>query len=74
MILVCTDFQKFQLVTIFDLQTHIAQLFINLRIENRATIFRRKHKVVKQYRNVMALMNIFAHANILRRKRRGIEP
>ncbi len=30
--------------------------------------------MIKQYRYIMALMNIFAHANILRSKLRGINP
>jgi hypothetical protein len=30
--------------------------------------------MVDEYRNIMAFVDIFAHINILRRKRRGIQP
>ena len=30
--------------------------------------------MVDEYRDIMAFMDIFAHINILRRKRRGIQP
>jgi hypothetical protein len=30
--------------------------------------------MIKQNRNIMPFMNVFAHANVIRRKRRGIKP
>jgi len=45
-----------------------------MRIKNGTTIFRRKNKMVKQNRYIMALMNIFAHPSSLRPKGRGIKP
>jgi len=29
--------------------------------------------MIKQNRNIMPFMNVFAHANVIRRKRRGIK-
>ena len=34
----------------------------------------RKYQVVEKYRNVTAFVDIFAHINMLRRNRRGIQP
>jgi len=38
------------------------------------TEFSRKYQMVYEYRNIMTFVDIFAHIDILRRKRRGIQP
>ena len=74
MIFICSDLQKFQLVTILQFKTYISKCLIYCLIEHSATIFRWKYQVIKQCCYVMSLMYIFAHANILRPKDRGIKP
>ncbi len=68
------NLQKLYLISLFYLQTHISQCLIHTSVYYRSSIFRRKHQVVYQYRDIVAPMKIFAHTSILRRKRRGIVP
>ena len=74
MVLVGTNLQKLHLIPICNLKTDLLQYLVHLWIENRSPIFRRKHQVIQQYRDVVALVNVLAHEPILRRKRRGIGP
>ena len=74
MILIRTDLHELQLVTPFEIQTDIPQHPVHSLFKYSAAIFRRKHQMIKQHRYIMALMYIFAHANILRSKGRGINP
>jgi len=74
MVLVRANLQKLHLIPICDLKTDLLQYFVYVGIDNRSPIFRRKHQVIQQYRNIVALMNVLAHEPILRRKRRGIGP
>ena len=73
-ILIRTDFQEFHLVTPLDAQARLLQRLVDLLIENDPAILRRKNQVIQQNRDIVALMDIFAHWSILRRKRRGIGP
>ena len=74
MILIRSNFQKFHLISLFDIQTHFLQHPINLTIKHRSPVLGWKHQMVDQYRYIMTLMYILTHIEILRRKRRGIEP
>ena len=74
MILICTDLQEFQLVSLLYVQTNFLHNLVHMIIKNCTPIFGREYQMVYQYRYVMALMYIFAHIGILRRKRRGIQP
>jgi len=67
-------FQSPEILAGNDLQTHTTYCFINIPINYRTPILRRKHQMIKQNRNIMPFMNVFAHANVVRRKRRGIKP
>jgi len=74
MVFVGTNLQKFHLIPISDRKTDLLQYFVDVWIENRSPIFRRKHQVIQQDRDIVALLNVLAHGPILRRKRRGIRP
>ena len=74
MILVRSNLQEFYLISIFDLYTHLFHHCINVLVEYDTSVFCGKNQMVYQYRNIMALMNVFAHITTLRRKRRGIQP
>jgi len=69
-ILIRANLQKLYLVSLLYLQTNIPHYLIHSFIKHSPAIFRRKH----QYRYIMALMNILAHASTLRPKGRGINP
>jgi hypothetical protein len=43
-------------------------------IKHCTPVLRWKHHVVQQHRDIMALMNVLAHASTLRPKGRGINP
>lgn len=73
-VFICTYFQKLQLVTLFYFETRLFYFLINHIIEHHTTVFCWKYQMIQQYRYIMALMYVLAHMNILRRKRRGIEP
>ena len=73
-ILVRPDLQKFHLVSILYLYAYFFHHRIHVLIKYRTSVLRRKDQMVYQYRDIMALMYIFAHIGTLRRKRRGIQP
>lgn len=58
MILIRANLQKFQLVTLLDIETNILQYFIDYCIKDRSSILGRKNQVIQQNRNIMPLMNI----------------
>ena len=60
MILVCAYFKKMNLISLLYLQTNIFQCLINCFSEHNSTVFRRTHKMVQQYRNIMRFMYVFA--------------
>ena len=74
MILIRTNFQKLNLIPFLYIQTNFFQNFIHVVIKYSASIFCWKNQMVKQHRNIMALVYVFAHTHVLRRKRRGIQP
>jgi hypothetical protein len=73
-ILIRANLQKLYLVSLLYLQTNIPHYLIHSFIKHSPAIFRRKHHMIQQYRYIMALMNILAHASTLRPKGRGINP
>ena len=72
LILICTNLQEFQLVSLLYVQTDFLHNLVHMIIKNCTPIFGREYQMVYQYRYIMALMYVFAHIAILRRKRRGI--
>ena len=74
MILICTDLQEFQLVSLLYVQTDFLHNLVHMIIEYCTPIFGWKYQMVYQYRYIVTLMYVFAHIAILRRKRRGIQP
>ena len=74
MIFICTNFQEFQLVSFFYVQTDFLHNLVRMIIEYCTPLFGRKYQMVYQYHYIMILMYVFAHIAILRRKRRGIQP
>ena len=73
-ILIRTDLKKFYLVPFLNLYADILHRLIDIPVKNRTSVLRREYQVIDEYGNVMAFMYIIAHASILRRKRRGIQP
>ncbi len=74
MIRVSTYFQKFHLVSFLNLYTHFFHYFFHVLIKDSTSVLRRKNELVYEYCNIMASMYVFAHINILHRKRWGIQP
>src|ERR1039457_4192660 len=73
-ILVRAYLQKLHLVALRNFQAHFFQHFINAVVEHCSSVFCQKYQVVHQHRYVVAFVDIFAHPQSLRRKRRGIRP
>lgn len=74
MIVICANFQEFHLITLLNLYAHLLHHFIYILIKYCPSVLCGKHQMIDKHRNGMALMNIFAHLHIVRRKRRGIQP
>ena len=74
MIPICTNLQKFHLITLLNIQTNFLQNTIDMIIKHCTSILSRKCQMIYQYRYVVTLMDVLAHICILRRKRRGIQP
>ncbi len=71
-ILIGADFQKLDLVSPLDGQTHFFDHLVYLRIDHRSPVLRRKDQVIEQDRDVMAFMEIDTHpANLLHPASRG---
>ena len=73
-VLIHSYLQKSYLVSLLNLQTYIANYPIHRLIKHYTPVLCRKHQVVQQNRNFMALVNVLAHARTLRPKGRGIYP
>src|SRR3954462_14930825 len=74
MVPVGADLQELELIASLDPQTDVSQCLVNRRIEHRSSVFGRKHQGVEQNRDVVALADVEAHPQDLRRKRRGMSP
>src|SRR3954451_13718467 len=74
MVPVGANLQDLELIASLDPQTDVPQSLVNRRIEHRSSVLGRKHQMVKQNRDVMALVDVKAHPRDLRRKRRGMHP
>ncbi len=74
MVFVRPYLQKLHLVALLNFQTYLFQNLINLAVKQCSSILCRKYQVVHQHPYVVTLMDIFAHPQSLRRKRRGIQP
>jgi len=74
MVLIRAYLQKLQLVALLNFYAHVFHCFINAWVKYRTSVFGRKYQMVYEYRNIMTFVDIFAHIDILRRKRRGIQP
>lgn len=74
MILVRPYLQKLHLIALLNFQTYLFQNLINPAVEHGSSTLRRKYQVVHQHRYLVTIMDIFAHQQSLRRKRRGIQP
>ena len=73
-IFVRSNFQKLDLVPLFDSKARLFEYLVNLFIDYSPSVLRRKHDVVQQYRDVVTLVYVFAHPRRLRPKGRGIDP
>jgi hypothetical protein len=74
MILIYPYLQELHLIALLNFHTHVFQCFVHPLVEYRTSVVCRKDQMVYEYRNIMTLVDIFAHKDILRRKRRGIQP
>jgi hypothetical protein len=74
MILINSDLQKFQLISLFNIQTDLLQYLIHLVVKYDAPVFGWKCQMVYQNCYIVAFMYVLAHIVILRRKRRGRQP
>jgi len=74
MLLVHTNFDELDLVTLLDLQAHLFEHCINLFVEHNSSILRWKHQVVEQNANVMTFVDVLTHPGILRRRAAGNVP
>src|SRR3954452_3414632 len=74
MVPVGANLQELELIASLDPSTDVPQSLVNRRIEHRSSVFGRKHQMVEQNRDVMALVDVEAHPRDLRRKRRGMHP
>ena len=73
-ILIDTYLQKLHLITFLNFHAHVFYCFIHSFVKHRASVFCRKYQMLDEYHNIMTFVDIFAHINISRRKRRGIQP
>ena len=73
-VLVRADLQEFHLVPVFYLYTYLFHYRIHILVEDGTPVLCGKNQMVYKYRDIMALMEVFAHLTTLRRKRRGIQP
>ena len=60
MILVCSNFQKTNIVSLFNFQTNLLKRLINSFAEYNSSVLRWTHKMVQQNRYIVRLVNIFA--------------
>src|SRR3954454_12711446 len=74
MIPVRTDLEKLELIAGLEFQAHFPQHLINRAIDHHPPILGREHQMIEQHRDVVTLVDIAAHPQPLRRKRRGMQP
>src|SRR3954468_9274361 len=74
MIPVRADLEKLELIAGLKLQAHFPQHLVDQAIDHHPPILGREHQVVEQHRDVVTLVDIAAHPQPLRRKRRGMQP
>lgn len=77
MVLISTNFQKLDLVALFDIQAYLFEHLVNGFVKEHFPVLGREYQVIDQYSDIMALVYVFACIHIpivLRRKRRGIIP
>ena len=74
MIPIHSNFQKLDLVALFNLQANRLHNSVHLLIKHGSPICCGENKMVQQDGNIMTSVYIFAHSPMLRRKRRGIHP
>ena len=65
MILITAYFQKIYLVSLFNFQADLFQNLVNRLINYRTSVFRWKNKVIQQYSDIMAFMDVFTHSPII---------
>ena len=73
-VLVRADLKEFHLISVLNLYTYFFHHCIHVLVKYGTSVFCGKNQMIYEHRNVMALVYIFAHIKILRRKRRGIQP
>src|SRR4051812_44272650 len=61
MVPVGANLQELELIASLDPQTDVPQCLVNRRVEHRSSVFGRKHQMVKQNRDVIALVDVEAH-------------
>src|SRR3954454_315681 len=74
MISVRADLEKLELIAGLDPQPPSPQPLITQAIDYPPPILGREHQAVEQHRDVVTLVDISAHPQPLRRKRRGMQP
>jgi len=65
MVLFNTDLNEYNFVSLCNLQAHILEYKIYLFCKYNPAVLGRTYQMIKQYRYVMMLMDIFAHIIIL---------
>lgn len=73
MIPVSPNLDKLDLIALFNLNANFLENPIDFLIKYRTSVFRGKHQVVQQHRNIVTLVQILAHASILRHAASGGE-
>ncbi len=72
-ILIYTNLQEFQLLSLLDVQADFLYNIVHMIVKYCTPIFGRKYQIIYQYLYVMTLMYVFAHIGILRCKQQGIQ-
>jgi hypothetical protein len=62
MILISADLKKLDLVACLYVQADSPENLIHIRTNNRTAVLRRKHEVTQQHRDIVAFVDIAAHA------------
>ena len=61
-ILIRADLKKLDLVACLYVKADTPSSLIHFRINDRTAVLRRKHQMIQQYRDIVALVDIAAHA------------
>ena len=73
-IFISTYFKEFHLISLLDFNAYVFHHCVHIFVKYCSSILCWKNQMVHQYRNVMALVCVFAHITTLRPKGRGIQP